>query len=134
MGLSYQALKTTRQWRSSTGLDGAQFVVLCGHFAQAYESVYGQSLAERKGNSSREAVFRSYEELLFFILFSLKSGVTYDVLGLIFGCDMATAQRNQKENLPILRAALAAAGVMPARAFKTVQEFEDYFSNRVDAI
>lgn len=128
MSVSYKELKSERQWRSSTGLKESQFKILVGHFAEAYEQVYGEPLPERKSNSSQESVFRTYEELLFFVLFSLKSGLTYDVLGFVFGLDGSNAQRNQKSALPVLRLALSRAGVMPARGFSSVKDFEAWFS------
>lgn len=128
MSVSYKELKSERQWRSSTGLKESQFKILVGHFAEAYEQVYGEPLPERKSNSSQESVFRTYEELLFFVLFSLKSGLTYDVLGFVFGLDGSNAQRNQKSALAVLRLALSRAGVMPARSFASVKDFEEWFS------
>jgi len=128
MSVSYKDLKSERQWRSSTGLKEAQFKTLVGHFAEAYEQVYGEPLPDRKSNSSQESVFKTYEELLFFVLFSLKSGLTYDVLGFVFGCAGSNAQRNQKSALPVLRLALSQAGVMPARSFSGVKDFEAWFS------
>lgn len=43
------------------------------------------------------------EDLLLFTLFSCKSGLTYDVLGLVCGLDGATDQRRQDEDLAVLR-------------------------------
>jgi len=128
MSVNFKELKSERQWRSSTGLKELQFRVLAGHFAEAYEQIHGESLSERKGNSSQESVLKTYEELLFFVLFSLKSGLTYDVLGFVFGLDGSNAQRNQKSALPVLRLALSRAGAMPARSFSKVEDFEAWFS------
>jgi hypothetical protein len=55
-----------RQWRSSIWLKESQCRLLVNHFAEAYEQIHGESLSERKGNSSQESVFKTYEELLFF--------------------------------------------------------------------
>lgn len=128
MGITYKDLKNDRQWRSSTGLNQSQFEILSGQFAGAYEQIHGETLLERKSASTQECVFWTYEDLLFFVLFSLKCGLTYDVLGLVFGCDGSTAQRNQKSALPVLRLALSNAGVMPARSFANVKDFEAWFS------
>lgn len=128
MSVSYKELKSERQWRSSTGLKEPQFRILVSHFGEAYEQIFGESLSERKSNSSQESVFKTYEELLFFVLFSLKSGLTYDVLGFVFGLDGSNAQRNQKSALPVLRLALSNVGVMPARSFSSVKDFEAWFS------
>lgn len=128
MSVSFKDLRNERQWRSSTGLNEGQFQKLCVEFARAYEQIFGVSLSERKESSSQESVFKTYEELLFFVLFSLKSGLTYDVLAFVFGCDSSNAQRNQKAALPVLRLALSNAGVMPARSFSRVKDFAEWFS------
>jgi len=128
MAISYKELKNERQWRSSTGLTLPQFEVLSEQFARAYEQIHGETILDRKSGSTQESVFWTCEDLLFFVLFSLKCGLTYDVLGLVFGCDGSTAQRNQKSALPVLRLALSNAGVMPARSFASVRDFEAWFS------
>ena len=119
MSVSFKDLRNERQWRSSTGLNEGQFQKLSVEFARAYEQIFGVSLSERKESSSQESVFKTYEELLFFVLFSLKSGLTYDVLAFVFGCDSSNAQRNQKAALPVLRLALSNAGV---------KDFAEWFS------
>jgi hypothetical protein len=68
MSLSYQDLKNDRQWRSSTGLNQSQFEVLRGHFARAYEQMYGETILERKSGSTQESIFGTYDDLLFFVL------------------------------------------------------------------
>ena len=42
------------------------------------------------------ASLQSEEELLYFTLFSLKCGLTYDLLGLVCGMDGSNAKRNQE--------------------------------------
>lgn len=128
MAISYKDLKKDRQWRSSTGLKQSQFEILSQQFGRAYEQIVGESILDHKSGSTQESVFWTYDDLLFFVLFSLKCGLTYDVLGLVFGCDGSTAQRNQKSALPVLRLALSNAGVMPARSFANVKDFETWFS------
>ena len=110
------------------GLNQSQFEILREQFARAYEQMHGETILERKSGSTQESIFWTYDDLLFFVLFSLKCGLTYDVLGLVFGCDGSTAQRNQKSALPVLRLALSNAGVMPARSFANVKDFEKWFS------
>jgi len=95
MGFGYTGIRNERQWRATTGLSQAKFLELSEAFGRAYESVFGCSIEERQANSSQEAIFRSYEDLLFFVLFSLKSGLGYDALGAIFDGDGSTAKANQ---------------------------------------
>ena len=73
--------------------------------------------------------FTSESELLFFTLFSLKAGLTYDVLGFVCGLDMANAKRNQELGFKVLQHALAAAGCLPRRSFKDAADFKKYLTN-----
>lgn len=134
MPVSYQELKGERQWRSTTGTTEEQFKGLLTSFSSSYERLHGKSMSERKGDSSQESIFQTYEDLLFFVLFSLKSGLTYDILGFVFGCSAATVQRNQREGLQLLQLALSDAGAMPARSFQGVKDFEAWFSKAGDEV
>lgn len=68
------------------------------------------------------------EELLFFTLFSLKAGLTYDVLGLVTGMDGTTAKRNQEVGIQVLQAVFEETGDAPKREFKSLKEFQSYFA------
>ena len=68
----------------------------------------------------------SEAELLFFTLFSLKSGLTYDLIGLVCGFDGANPKRNQELGLQVLAQALKAADCLPRREFKNATEFATY--------
>ncbi|MBK8968681.1 MAG: transposase family protein [Saprospiraceae bacterium] len=128
MSFGYTGIRNERQWKATTGMSQTKFLELSQAFGQAFEGIYGCSIQERQSNSSQEATFRSYEEMLFFLLFSLKSGLTYDALGAIFDCDGSTAKTNQTNALPILKAALSNLGLMPKRSFSSVEDFETYFA------
>ena len=128
MSFGFTGIRNERQWKATTGLSQTKFLELSRAFGQAYEGIFGCSIQVRQSNSSQEAIFRSYEDLLFFLLFSLKSGLTYDALGAVFDCDGSTAKTNQTLALPILKAALSQLGLMPQRAFSSVEEFEAYFA------
>ena len=62
-------------------------------------------------------------------MFSLKAGLTYDLLGLVCGLDCANAKRNQELGLRVLEQALATANCLPKRAFKDAAEFAEYLKN-----
>lgn len=79
-------------------------------------------MVDHQNNSTNERTFKTYEDLLFFSLYSLKSGLTYDLLGLIFGLDGANAYQNQGLGLRVLRAALERGGHMPKRAYQSVEQ------------
>lgn len=74
-------MKTERQWRSSTGLTKDKFEILLTFFQKSYENIYGKTIEERTSESPNNPTITNYSDLLFFTLFSLKSGLTYDLLG-----------------------------------------------------
>jgi hypothetical protein len=69
------------------------------------------------------------EELLLFTLISLKTGLTYNLLGLMCGMDASNAQRNQEIGLRVLQQTLKLTGDLPKRNFLDLEEFEAYFSD-----
>jgi len=119
-------LKTERQWRAATGFDQLRFEQLLGLFTTSYLSLYGQPVAERQAELEVTPNLTSEAELLFFTLFSLKAGLTYDLLGLVCGMDAANAKRNQQLGLRVLEQTLATAGCLPKREFKDAAEFAEY--------
>lgn len=122
-------LKTERQWRAATGLAQARFEKLLVLFTASYLSLYGKSVAERQADLEVTPSLASEEELLFFTLLSLKSGLTYDLLGLFCGMDISNAKRNQELGLRVLEQALAAANCLPKREFKEPADFAEYLKN-----
>lgn len=130
MKINISDLKTDRQWRSSTGYDEVRFKELLNLFGKSYEKLNGFSIEEVKSKSPMESILNSYEELLFFTLFSLKSGLTYDLLGLVTGMDGTNAMRNQKFGISVLKEALLSGGYAPKREFKNVEEFKEFFKDK----
>ena len=76
MAITYKEVRDDRQWKASTGLSQQQFFSLLKHFDQAYESIFGLSMQERQNNSANASTFKTYEDLLFFTLYSLKKEQT----------------------------------------------------------
>lgn len=130
MKLSIRDLKTPRQWRSAVGCDAHQFDELAKIFTQAYATLNGLQLADRLVINPVGTHMKEEADLLFFTLFSCKSGLTYDVLGLVCGMDAATAKRRQDEGLAVLREALRLADCLPERDFQSPAELQRYFSKR----
>jgi hypothetical protein len=121
--------KNDREWRATTGLDKELFGQLLVLFQRGYESCYGRSLAERlEDNPGTEPTFKTYRDLLFFTLFSLKSGLTFDVLGFVFQMDVSNAKRNQTLGLEVLKRALGDAGYLPERSLDTPEAFWEHFA------
>jgi hypothetical protein len=127
MKISISDLKTERQWRSSTGYDQKRFTELLVIFERKYQEIFQEKMEDIKARSPMQSSIKNCEELLFFTLFSLKSGLTYDVLGLVTGMDGATAKRNQEVGILVLKAVFQETGDAPKREFKTVKEFESFF-------
>jgi len=98
-------------------------------FTASYLNLYGKSVAERQAEIEVTPSLTSEAELLFFTLFSLKAGLTYDLLGLVCGLDAANAKRNQALGLRVLEQSLARAGCLPKREFKDAAEFAAYLKN-----
>lgn len=129
MKLDITSLTTERQWRSSTGMPKEKFYQLLPHFGTSYESIYGKTIGERTSESPNSPSITKYDDLLFFTLFSLKSGLTYDLLGFVSGFDGSNAKRNQSMGIEVLKDALSKLGVLPKREFKDVEDFKVYFES-----
>ena len=135
MNLKVEDLTTDRKWRSSTGYDKSRFYKLLELFKIAHKNLLGKTVEERnKESSSIDSVIKSEEELLFFVLFSLKSGLTYDLLGLVTGMDGSNAKRHQELGLKVLKKALSDGGYTPKREFKNLKEFKTIFQDDKDLI
>lgn len=119
--------KSDREWRATIGFDNQRFTKLLGIFEEAYISHFGKTMEVRLADCPGDATFSTYRDLLFFTLFSLKSGMGYDILGYMLGIDISNAKRNQTLGLTILKRALGDIGCMPVREFESVGEFQDYF-------
>lgn len=127
MKISTVDLKQERQWRAATGVNEKQFYQLLKLFKQAYLDTYKETLAKRKVEVNIDYCIDNEEELLLFTLFSLKAGLTYDVLGFVCGMNASNAKRNQTIGLAILEKTLAGLNMMPKRKLLTVEDFETFF-------
>ena len=129
MKLQISDLTTERQWRAAIGADQARFAKLLGLFTASYRELFGHSVAQRQADREVTPSLQSEQELLFFTLFSLKAGLTYDVLGFVSGRDAANAKRNQRLGLRVLEEGLRTADCLPKRRFAKAAEFAEYFQH-----
>lgn len=134
MKLQIADLTTNRQWCAATGYTAAQFDKLLSFFTRSYFELYGQTVIQRQAELEVTPTLTSEEELLFFTLFSLKAGLTYDLLGFVSGMDASNAKRNQQLGLDVLEHALAAAQCLPRRTFTDAAEFAEYLQNETTII
>lgn len=126
MKLAIKDLKSKRQWRAATGFEEHQFKKLLKLYKVSYEKKYGAGVAARQAEIEVTPSLQTEEELLYFTLFSLKSGLTYDLLGLVCGMDGSNAKRNQELGLAVLKETLETAGCAPKRGFQSAEEFSQY--------
>jgi hypothetical protein len=134
MKLIIADLKDDRQWAAVTGLSKARFEKLLPLFCNSYLELYGKPVAERQAALDIPPSLPSEEALLFFTLFSLKTGLTYDALGFVSGMDRANAKRNQTLGLAVLKHALGQAQCLPARTFADAEEFAAYLQDEQELI
>lgn len=130
MKLSIADLRTDRHWRSATGLDQKRFDKLLSLLPTAYEQIYGQSIGQRQAECPELPTLSTYEELLLFTLFSLKSGLSFDLLGFTTGMDGSTAKRNQDIGLLVIKTALSQSGHIPKTHFDNAESFKAYFKDK----
>lgn len=136
MKLNIKDLKNSRQWQSSIGLSKIKFYNLLEKFELCYKKQnYNQSLTENLTNLGIEnPILSTYEDCLFFVLFQLKNGLTFDVLGLIFNTDGSNAHRNFERYLPILELSLTELNCVPKRKFENEKEFLEHLGEEKNII
>jgi Helix-turn-helix of DDE superfamily endonuclease len=128
-------LKSDREWRGVLGMPENKFRNLLIMYEIEYKKEYGAPIEvvhERLGIAN--PLLCSYTECLFFTLFQLKSGLTYDVLGFLWGGNMSTAQRNFARCLSILEGALSNGGYMPKRSFENADDLNIFLAAETDLI
>lgn len=124
MKITTSELTQDRQWRALLGISKKQFFTLFTHFKKTYIEIYEAELAARKVENNVKYCIKDEEELLLFTLFSLKSGLTYDALGVVCGMNGSNAKRNQGIGLKVLAQTLTNLNVMPERKLLTVEDFQ----------
>jgi hypothetical protein len=134
MKTSYTEIKSPRQWKATTGVSQEHFHALAKLFRSEFQILFGKSKSELALDSPKEIHVKTEEDLLFLVLFSLKTGMTEDVLGLVLGVERSTFSKNRAIGLKVLSSALQRIGVMPQREFKDVEEFEAYMKDHPELL
>lgn len=132
--ISYKHITAPRQWRATTGLTQAQFELLTNHFEEAYLFFNELSINQIADRIHVERLLPTYADCLFFVLFQLKNGLTYDALGLLIQTDGSNAQRIFEKYLDLLELTLERKHGMPKRNFETVEEFEAFLKADKDIV
>ncbi len=128
--LSYTTVQTERQWKATTGFSSKTFYRLSEQFGATYVSINGVSLESGAKNLNTELLLPTYQDCLFFVLFQLKNGLSYDALGFLINTDSTNAERNFEKYLSILDITLTDLGCTPRRDFANLEEFEQYLSSQ----
>ncbi|HJW29321.1 MAG TPA: hypothetical protein VJ508_08700 [Saprospiraceae bacterium] len=134
MKIQLSELTTERKWRAATGFDKQRFEKLMELFKEYYVKIYGKPVRERQVQTDIDYCLTSEEELLFFTLCSLKSGLTYDLLGVVCGMEASNAKRNQKTGVEVLQRIFQELGYAPKRKFMNINEFLEYFADTEELI
>lgn len=129
MKLIIADLKDDRAWAAVTGLSKARFDKLAPLFRASYLELHGKTVAQRQAALDIPPSLPTEEDLLFFTLFSFKTGLTYDALGFVTGMDRANAKRNQTLGLQVLQQTLQQAGCLPERSFADAEAFAAALQN-----
>lgn len=132
--LDYRTIHSERQWRSSTGLRQDQFERLASLFEVTYENEHGVTLDQGFKALGVKPSLPTYSDCLFFVLFQLKNGLSYDNLGLVFEMEGPTARKNFQRHLITLEKVLENQGSLPKRNFKTVEEFKKCIGEETEII
>ena len=134
MDTLYKNVKNDRQMRSTTGLSRDLFNKLLLYFIVAYRSVEGKILEEKMADNVQTFVFQRYEDMLYLVLFYLKSGISTDILGVIYSKDGGQMKRFVDKYSVILLEALSIQDCLPRRCFASVAEFKRFLADNKDLV
>lgn len=125
-----------REWKATLGVDNQMFIRLTSLFERAYIELRKASLDQviKENPNGHKFHFKTYENLLFFVLFCLKTSMTFDVIAFIFKMDLANAKRNFNTAIDILHYCLDIENLLPKRTFDCPDEFSYYFNGGINTI
>lgn len=134
MILNYKGIKEDRQWRATIGLPSEKFHQLVSLFKSSYEQLNGVSLEQGALRLGKELTLKTYEEVVFYVLFALKNGLTYDVLGFLVGVNSSQGRKLFEKYRKILEISLFENGHLPKRNFASLKEFQELLASEGDII
>jgi len=135
MKISIADLKTDRLWHSVLGVPKEKFYKILPVFELCFIEKYGVPIGLMMQRLAiAHPILPDYEACLFFVLFQMKNGLTFDVLGMMFETDGGNAQRNFKRYSGLLETALHKMQQLPAREFETAAEMENHFAPEKELI
>lgn len=123
----YSNIKKDSDYRATCGLSLSKFNELYEVFKNIYETKKELPYGEQK-----QPILTDKREALFFILYFVKTGITFRVLGLTFGISGASAKTYIERIKPYLKTALDIMGYMPKSLFASQEDFEKAFAEKED--
>ena len=115
--------------KANTGLGRDEFKCLLIPFTGLIKKIEKEKRKSNLKGAGPRPYLISPVEKLFFILFYLKSYVSYAVLGGIYGVNRSQPCRWVKELMPVLEESLDHLNVLPAREARSVEDFRDKIFN-----
>lgn len=114
-----------REWQATVGLDSERFMKLVDLASSAFTELNGKSFEKKILDSPNlsNIKIRSVRELIFFTLFILKSGITFDIAGFLMEFDQSRAHRNFGVGLRLIHYTLDVEGYIPVRSIADPLEF-----------
>ena len=131
--MHYQNITNDRQFKAVTGKSRSEFNELLKSFANAYEDIFG-ILSDHIAQGNHEHKLKTYGDCLLFVLYQLKTNLTYDALGATFDMSGSVAHVNFTKYSKVLEITLKRKGVLPQREFKSKKEFEKTFKDEKEII
>ena len=93
--INHKQISSERQLKAAIGKSKPEFKLLKIDFENFYFEEYGQTYEEYIDENVQETPkLKNLEDALFFVLFQLKNGLTWDSLGVVCGMSGATAYTN----------------------------------------
>lgn len=122
--------KSKRQWQAVLGIDNQSFEQLLKWCKQEYiilkNCTFEESLEQNPKGSL--AKIRSIDDLIFYTLFMLKSGITFDLAAYLIQFDQSRAHRQFVKGIDLLHRALFVQGFLPFRDFESPEYFQTQFT------
>lgn len=131
--MRYEDIKNDRQFKSATGYSKGEFDNLLVDFKNVYEEFFG-SLSYQIEIKRSQNKLTTYEDSLLFVLYQLKTNLSFDNLGSTFGMATSNAHSNFTKLLKVLEITLKRKSVFPKREFNSLDEFNETFKDEKELL
>jgi hypothetical protein len=135
MSIRVEDIQDERQFKALTGVSQEEFQRLLPVFRTSYQELQQErytcrkTMRQRQPGGGQKGKLPTMDVKLFFILYYWKVYPTYDALGFQFGLDRSKACTNVQALWPVLERTLKHLGVLPTRAFSSIEELRVAFGD-----